>query len=1314
MDLPVPVRNHYGDAGPRRASRWSHPTPGTKRNQALYKMNIASYLQERQYGKKRIGSSKCVSDFVEQKFTESFPCAISGRCRSTFVMQFSPDGTKVASTHGDHSIQVTELSSGRLVRTLTGHPRTPWSLAFHPSSSHILASGCLGGQVRIWDLYGHGCDVWETENSTVVASLTFHPVDHVLVIAAGNTLYFWDWSKPEPFAACKTTYEYERIRWVKFDGQGTHAAEPAGSGAFEGHPLLMPIDTANLDAQERALSQRQQEIRSNEILFLGYAQRLAQIPSSESGQGEQEEEEITGVQSQSTGNQRPSIQSVFGSPVSHDVLLDPASDPLLASAGNVEINTGDHGQIPQFGTSAFAPRFLAPPLRGVTSPPPNNQEHEDFPITTDIEVNLDSLLQHPPRLEYMRPSLSASAATFPISSQTFENNLTSDASISSSGSTHNEDLGRSERQSQPISSVTRHSHTNLFSLQLQGLMPTTTSSLVTVSTGTHSSKPFQSIRERLLSGQPLNPVTCSTTTTVHSQSDGIPKVTVIMSTTTQPVATTSRAAIGAGNPAQVGVIPTVTILPSMENSQLDLNTSARRLGIETTGTSELVNQPTSATRFAEPTYCDNSSSSNDSASALGSMHNIGNNETVPSAPSSLSDAPSSVIVDSGLLSRNVSAIPCQAQTLGNAGVEGSINQDVALEERLLQSNILGDLFPSSSSVVASTSSVTTLFQNILHRSGTLPECTTSSSATGLQRAPYSQTRAHPYLPPQSYQHRTRYMSIMGPYLESRGINPVVTLPSSMVLEERTHDIPAVPDNNATETASLSQHSRDQASSDTETELSAHLSTSAAYFLPISDDQRRSLSSTSLNRGTDSAVLRQFNASAESTDSALGNSSRGSSQGQEIELVVDQNENYTTHPVSTRNNIDSQNASSTQNISVRNQDDNNNSIHIVSSSNVQIQSTGSTLHHTGRNTSVQQRGNSASGGGGNPSGGALGERHDEYVRLRDSFVTMTDQIEREMNELNRRINALRDTFNQSIRNLRQDRHRYEALDTMLARETGTNLGPHNPVPGVPNMSSAPPRFGLQSLSQPSSSTTTGVVPGPPTLLESSLRSHQRQRHYLHPHYSSSILDETINRPNNAVQSAINRAIAGAFMGSGESAVANNIINHTHRIQAWDFSQCTVNVVVSHCKLHNDVSADISQTDTRLATFVPSHQGFPDDNILAVYSLEPATRGQCLYTKKFGPNAISVSMSPSNNYVLVGLAAKRLSWVFTSQQLVAQVYRLEKKQAGEKSMKHIKDVMHICDAETRTHVSGNSARWLPAPDKNTNILHIRDAVNNNDKE
>lgn len=60
----------------------------------------------------------------------------------------------------------------------------------------------------------------------------------------------------------------------------------------------------------------------------------------------------------------------------------------------------------------------------------------------------------------------------------------------------------------------------------------------------------------------------------------------------------------------------------------------------------------------------------------------------------------------------------------------------------------------------------------------------------------------------------------------------------------------------------------------------------------------------------------------------------------------------------------------------------------------------------------------------------------------------------------------------------------------------------------------------------------------------------------------------------------------------------------------------NIVVQHCKLHNDASCNLSQDGTMLATFVPSHRGFPDDNIMAVYSLEPKTRGQCLFTKSFG--------------------------------------------------------------------------------------------------
>ncbi|XP_014479238.1 PREDICTED: uncharacterized protein LOC106746762 isoform X2 [Dinoponera quadriceps] len=146
-------------------------------------------------------------------------CELPGVPRATFLMVFSPDGTKVASTHGNHNVYITEITTGKNIRTLSGHPRTPWCIAFHPSSSQILASGCLGGQVRVWDLSG-GSEIWNAESQTVIASLAFHPSERLLVIATYNEIHFWDWSKSQPFAVATTKTEKEKVRYVAFDNLG--------------------------------------------------------------------------------------------------------------------------------------------------------------------------------------------------------------------------------------------------------------------------------------------------------------------------------------------------------------------------------------------------------------------------------------------------------------------------------------------------------------------------------------------------------------------------------------------------------------------------------------------------------------------------------------------------------------------------------------------------------------------------------------------------------------------------------------------------------------------------------------------------------------------------------------------------------------------------------------------------------------------------------------------------------------------------------------------------------------------------------------
>ena len=58
----------------------------------------------------------------------------------------------MASLHGDHTIRIIDIDTGRNTQTLHGHARSPWTADFHKTHKDILATGCLAGQVRIWDL----------------------------------------------------------------------------------------------------------------------------------------------------------------------------------------------------------------------------------------------------------------------------------------------------------------------------------------------------------------------------------------------------------------------------------------------------------------------------------------------------------------------------------------------------------------------------------------------------------------------------------------------------------------------------------------------------------------------------------------------------------------------------------------------------------------------------------------------------------------------------------------------------------------------------------------------------------------------------------------------------------------------------------------------------------------------------------------------------------------------------------------------------------------------------------------------------------
>ncbi|CAG2197955.1 Activating molecule in BECN1-regulated autophagy protein 1 [Mytilus edulis] len=825
--------------------------------------------------------------------------------------QLSYTRTKIASTHGDHSVRITDAATGKCTHVLEGHPRTPWCLAFHPSSNQIVASGCLDGEVRIWDLFGGGSEVWRCKEHTVIASLTFHPTDNLLVFAAGNSVYFWDWTKPEPFAVCSTKHDFERVRWVKFHPHGHH--------------LYTGItNTATL-----------QQSNSSRVSFISGRPSFVQ-------------------RTRGLSNVYDNLVECFQT-YQRDRVIN------LATAGSGPIgNTADLD----------------------TPPSPVHEEGLSF------------------ARQYARHVTETAA----------------------SEAAEQDDVIPSEDQGPSSSTVPSLS-------------------------GDFSWSP-----------------------------------------------------------------PPRTAAPE---EAMDNSASARPVII------------------------------------------VSNSHERPPRP-----------LNSSRLS---------------AGIIGNRRTD----------NLYRHMFRQNNNDSA------------------------SGSLTNLRRSPLSRPR------------------------------------------------------------SILDHSN----------CDGHCDVCRNYNLTVHNRRNQS--------------------SLQSRQERL-ESGRRYCRDRLMALRRRQND-LPTCSFNERSSIYSDNSS--ERLSGHNQPRFN-----ISSSPDQPEASASGQSSVDRNMNISESANSTS------------SMTENYDNIRNNFVSITTRLEQEMNELDRRINDLRNSFQESIRQLQVEHGIGEASDEQSSnRDVPLNQQVTRPVitvtgcreshdseqsqPG--NQQTRDRTHLLETALRTSVSSPRQSLPTPPVVSSNSSSRTEvsssssntwqtLQRHHLHPHYSVSILDDTINRPHDAVQRAINHTIAGAFMGRGEAAVASNIVNQTYRIQYWDMianavpdiSDEKVNIIVPHCKLHNDASCDISQDGTLLATFAPSHRGFPDDNIMAVYSLLPQTVGQCLYTKSFGPNAISVSISPRNQHVLVGLAAKRLIWVFTTNQLVGQIYKLDNANTG-KTLKHVMDIMHPCDIDIRSHVSVNSARWMPTP-------------------
>ncbi|THD22424.1 Activating molecule in BECN1-regulated autophagy protein 1 [Fasciola hepatica] len=179
-------------------------------------------------------------------------------CRSTYLLRLNLDNKLLAAAHGDRSVAVYCASTGALLAKCVGHERSPWTLAFHPCQPHLLASGCLGGNIRLWNLECLAnvdsaaqtetqqilsTSVWK--HSGAIASLAFHPTHPILVAAWSQEVVFYDWVSGRKLSVWRFVSNHSRVRWVRFSPDGS----------------LLYTATANPSAVHHQLTDNQ-EIRS--------------------------------------------------------------------------------------------------------------------------------------------------------------------------------------------------------------------------------------------------------------------------------------------------------------------------------------------------------------------------------------------------------------------------------------------------------------------------------------------------------------------------------------------------------------------------------------------------------------------------------------------------------------------------------------------------------------------------------------------------------------------------------------------------------------------------------------------------------------------------------------------------------------------------------------------------------------------------------------------------------------------------------------------------------------------------------------------
>ncbi|ODM99774.1 Activating molecule in BECN1-regulated autophagy protein 1 [Orchesella cincta] len=152
----------------------------------------------------------------------------------------------------------------------------------------------------------------------------------------------------------------------------------------------------------------------------------------------------------------------------------------------------------------------------------------------------------------------------------------------------------------------------------------------------------------------------------------------------------------------------------------------------------------------------------------------------------------------------------------------------------------------------------------------------------------------------------------------------------------------------------------------------------------------------------------------------------------------------------------------------------------------------------------------------------------------------------------------------------------------------------------------------------------------------------------------------------------------------------------RIQKWDFSEFLIPditkrdefVVVRECSLHSDACLDVSADSEFLAVLQPSDNG--SYSSVGIYSLRDESLGVVLNVYHFDQNTVSVSISPSCDYMIVAYAGRGPLYRFVHpSRNIGKILSLTRDDEGLKLVP-VKDL--YADGQV-AFMSINCMHWVP---------------------